>query len=322
MRLRNLAILLFLTTATLFSNAALFALEAERATTIIPARIYVSPDTSSQRLGDVDRGREIVILEKTNGFVHAMAQLEQHPGAASMDDEQLGRQVTGWIEDKGIIRVSTPNADQIIFGEAADSEREAEKRRGRRNAAQDALLLYGFIAENLPTAPRAGEAMYRAADIRWQLEKAESAGRSSNKEKDPYMRHQNEEDYLRKVEKKFPGTKWADLAAWDLIDNKLCGDWQGDPKCPEKESDIYLKYVEQHPNSPRANEAIYDAAWRQAALVDLYKARHDAKKADAAKARATELVQRLKSGDDWSATGQRLLYMLQNNIPVYEYIAE
>jgi len=37
-----------------------------------------------------------------------------------------------------------------------------------------------------------------------------------------------EEKYMKEVMKKFlPGTKWADLAAFHLIDNKLCGDWQG-----------------------------------------------------------------------------------------------
>jgi len=32
---------------------------------------------------------------------------------------------------------------------------------------------------------------------------------------------------MKLVIKKFSGSKWADLAAFHLIDNKLCGDWQG-----------------------------------------------------------------------------------------------
>ena len=43
------------------------------------------------------------------------------------------------------------------------------------------------------------------------------------------MREQMDEDALRKVVKHYPRTRWAALAAFDLIDNKLCGDWQGRP---------------------------------------------------------------------------------------------
>lgn len=305
MRVRILFLIILL-----FATVGFCAAEAEHATTMLEAQVYLTPDNGSQKIGTVPRGNELAILEKSNNFVHVLAQITEE------------RSVTGWMEDKGIIRTTTPNADSILFGEASAAEREAEKRGGRKNAAQDALRLYAWIGEFLPNAPRAGEAAYRAGDIRWQLEKAENVGRPSSKEKDPYMRHQMDEDYLHKVEKKFPGTKWADLAAWDIIDNKLCGDWQGDPKCPEKESDIYLKYADAHPNSPRLSEALYDAAWRQAAAADLYNGRHDQKKADAAKARAVEIVQRIKSSDDYAAQGARLLYMLQQNIPVYEYISE
>ena len=282
----------------------------EHATTILEAQIYLSPDESSQKMGTVMRGRDITVFEKSLGFVRVLAQVDAE------------RQVAGWMKDAGVVRVSTPNAADIIFGEAADSEHEAEKRHGRRNSAQDAMRLYGWISEYLPTSQRAGEAMYRYADIRWQIEKSDYVGRPSNKEKDPYMRHQMEEEDLRKVEKKFPGTKWADLAAWDLIENKVCGEWQGDPKCPEKESEIYQRYAEQHPNSPKLSEAQYNAAWRQAALVDLYRANHDAKKSEAAKTRALQIAQNIKANDEFTAEGQRLIYLLQNNIPVYEYVAE
>ena len=84
---------------------------------------------------------------------------------------------------------------------------------------------------------------------------------------------------MKQVIKKYPRTKWADLAAYNLIDNKICGDWQGQTKCPEKETEIYLKYAEEHPQSPKTAEALYNAAWRQAALVSLYKSDNDTKKA-------------------------------------------
>ena len=49
----------------------------------------------------------------------------------------------------------------------------------------------------------------------------------------------------------YPHTRQADLAEFDLIDNKLCGDWQGSTKCPEKESEIYEKYADRAPRQPR-----------------------------------------------------------------------
>jgi hypothetical protein len=296
----------------LLLSAPAFGAEAQRATTILESQVYVSPDTSSARLGTAMRGRELNIFEKSGNFVHVLAQVDAE------------RTVTGWMQDRGVVTANTPNADQVVFGEAADSEHEAERTHGRKNAAQDAMRLYAWIAEFLPNSGRAAEAMYRAGDIRWQLEKAEMVGRPSNKEKDPYMRHQMDEDYLRKMIKKYPGTRWADLATWDLLDNKICGDWQGDPKCPEKESSLYLKYADDHPNSPRVTESLYNAAYRQAAAADLYHSAHDQKKQDEAKARALQILQRLSTqkADDFTAEGARLMYLVQQNIPVYEYISE
>ena len=44
-------------------------------------------------------------------------------------------------------------------------------------------------------------------------------------------------------------------AAYHLLDNKLCGDWQGESKCPEREAEVYEKYADEHPQSPVAAEA-------------------------------------------------------------------
>jgi len=78
---------------------------------------------------------------------------------------------------------------------------------------------------------------------------------------------------MKQVMKRFPGTKWADLAAFHLLDNKLCGDWQGTSKCPDKEAEMYEKYVKEHSQSPSAPEALYRATFRRAALVEIYKTR-------------------------------------------------
>src|SRR5690348_3637904 len=301
--------------AAVFGTVAARADEnTERAVCVRTANLYLSPDTNSQKLATVDRGREVAVLEHSGPqWLHVLASLGGE------------RDVSGWMLDKGLVRKATPNGDQILFGEAADSEAEAERRGGRRGADKDALRLYYRVAEYFPNSPLAGEAAYRSADIAWQLDVEDMRSRPSAKEKDPYMRHQMDEDQMRKVEKKYPNTKWADLAAFDLIDNKLCGDWEGDPKCPEKESSIYEKYVQEHPQSPKAAEALYDAAWRQSALIEIYTQRNDQKKADESRQRAMELAQRASKdypNSDYAYRAQRLLYLLQQKIPTYGNVTD
>ncbi|HJW99094.1 MAG TPA: hypothetical protein VJ453_02995 [Terriglobales bacterium] len=286
----------------------------ERAVSVREANLYVSPDTNSQKLAVVERGREVAVLEHSGAqWLHVLASL----GA--------GREVSGWILDKGLVRKTTPNGDQILFGEAADSESEASRRGGRKGADKDALRLYYRVAEYFPNSSLAAEAAYRSADIAWQLDVEDMRTRPSAREKDPYMRHQMDEDQMRKVEKKYPHTKWADLAAFNLIDNKLCGDWQGDPKCPEKETSLYEKYAADHPQSPKAAEALYDAAWRQSALIEIYRERGDQKKSEESRARAIQLAQRVPqqyANSDFAYRAQRLMYLLQQKIPTYGNVTD
>jgi len=281
----------------------------ERAVSVREGNLYVNPDTNSQKLGAIERGREVAVLEHSGQqWLHVLASLGGE------------REVSGWTLDKGLVRKTTPNGDQILYGEAVDSEVEASRRGGRRGADKDALRLYYRVAEYFPNSPLAGEAAYRSADIAWQLDVEDMRRRPSAQEKDPYMRHQMDEEQMRKVIKKYPGTKWADLAAYDLIDNKLCGDWQGDPKCPEKETSLYEKYVDDHPQSAKAAEALYNAAWRQSALIEIYRERQDQKKAEESRAHAIQLAQRIPqqyANSDFAYRAQRLLYLLQQKIPTY-----
>lgn len=296
---------------------------AESGALVRQAVIYLSPDTSSSKLGEAERGREVILLERSRNWVHVQALLgSSHVvDPEFVEDEDVGgKTLSGWILDTGLVWASTPNGDRIVFGAAVDSEDEASRRRGRRGAAQEALRLYRRLYEIFPSSPLAGESLYRSADIRWQLEKADVMSRPSAREKESYMREGMNEDALKEVIKKFPGTKWADMAAFHLIDNKLCGDWQGSPKCPEKETDIYEKYVKERPQSPSAPEALYQAASRQAALIEIYKVQEEAKKSEDAKKRALALAQQLTSQypqSDWSARGQMLLFLVQQGVPTY-----
>jgi hypothetical protein len=287
------------------------AADYQRGALVRVAQIYLSPDTSSAKLSEMDRGREVIVLEASREWLHVEANLSEE------------RTVTGWMLDQGVVRASTPNGDKILYGEAVDSEDQASRRRGRNGAAQDAMRLYYRTAEYFPTSPLAGEAMYRSADIRWQLEKSDVGSRPSAREREAFLREGMNEQYMKEVIKKFPATKWADLAAFHLIDNKLCGDWQGASKCPEKESEIYEKYAAEHPQSPAAAEALYDAAWRQSALIEIYKTEEEPKKSGEAKARAVALAQRAASNPgDWGARAQRLLYLIEQGVPTYGNVTQ
>lgn len=272
------------------------------------ANIYISPDSSSAKLGEVERGHEVVILETSGEWLHVEALLS--PVKA----------ITGWIPNKGVIQASTPDGDKVMFGEAVESENEASKPHGRRGAAQDAMRLYYRVYDLFPNSTIAGEALYRSADIRWQLDQEDVMTLPSAKERDAYMRPGINEDLMKKVMKKFPGTKWADLAAFHLIENKLCGTWQGSSKCPEKEADMYEKYVTEHPQSPADAEALYDAAWRRSALIEIYKTENNAKKSEESRAKAIDLAQKVVSQypqGDWASRAQLLIYMIQQQMPTY-----
>jgi len=297
-----------------FPAAALAA--AEHGTLVRGAILYVAPGSTAEKLMQVERGRDMVVLERTN--------MDNKPWVkvfVTIIQGESQRDVTGWVLAKGVVTVSTPNGDQIIYGEAVDSENQAEQRGGRKGAAQDAMRLYYRMWEYFPNSPLAGEALWRSADIRWQLEKADLLPRASSHEMDPDLRTPIDDRLMKEVEKKFPHSKWSDLAAYDLIDNKLCGDWKGFSKCPDKESDVYEHYAHEHPQSPKAAEALYNAAWRQAALVDIYRINNENEKSANARKKAISLAQEIANQyaqqGDWKSRALALVYKLEQNVPVY-----
>jgi hypothetical protein len=288
------------------------ALAADRGVLVRETNIYISPDSNSAKLVTAERGRDLAVLDKTQGWLHVIVEITQ--------PMQESRAITGWIVDKGVIMKNTPNGDQIIYGEAVDSELQAGSRGGRRGAAGDARRLYYRVYEYFPQSPLAGESLYRFADIQWQLDKEDIDTRKSRRSLDPVERPQVDEENVRLVEKKFPHTKWADLANYHRLENKLCTDWQAQSKCPEKETEYFTKYAEEHPDSPRAAEALYNAAYRYAALIDLYKSEGNAKKSEEVGPKAIALAQKViakNTSADWNARAQRLIYMVQNGVPVY-----
>jgi len=295
--------------------------DALRGTLVHEETIRVAPNADAARLAEVGRGRELVIIDTSRDWVHVEAILRQpsHEEGATEEEEE-GKAITGWVSAKALITTTTQDGDRIIFGEAADSENEASRRRGRRDAAQDAMRLYYRLYDLMPTSPLAPEALYRAADIRWQIERSDVMTRPSARERQAYMRGEMNEEWMRLVLKKYPGTKWADLAAFRLIENKLCGEWEGLAKCPDKEAELYENYVRDHPQSPAAPEALYNAAWRRSALIEIYRTEPNQKKAAESKDRALALAQKVvsQSGQgDWAWRAERLIFYIQQGIPTY-----
>ena len=310
-----------LVAATILAVTSFAFAQAQRGTLVHEGTIRVAPSSDAAKLGEARRGHELIIIDTSRDWTHVQAILREPRKDADEDDpESEGKTITGWVSSKALVSMTTPNGDKIVFGEAADSEDQASRRRGRRDAAQDAMRLYYRVYDLFPTSPLAAEGLYRAADIRWQMERADVLTRPSARERDSYMRGQIDEQWMKLVMKKFPGTKWADLAAFHLIENKLCGDWQGASKCPDKEADMYEKYSKEHEQSPSAPEALYDAAWRRSALIEIYKTEANQKKSEESKNRALALAQEIVTRyaqSDWSTRAQNLIFYMQQGVPTW-----
>jgi outer membrane protein assembly factor BamD (BamD/ComL family) len=321
MKLRLGAIAILTIAVSIPLCASLAFADALRGTLVHEETIRISPSADAAKLGEAGRGRELIIIETSRDWAHVEAILRlpsDEEGAT--EEEAEGKTITGWVSAKALVSTTTQDGDRIIFGEASDSEDQASRRRGRRDAGQDAMRLYYRVYDLMPTSPLAAEALYRAADIRWQIERSDVMTRPSAQERQAYMRGQMNEEWMKLVIKKYPGTKWSDLAAFRLIENKVCGEWEGLSKCPDKEADLYENYAKDHPQSPAAAEALYNAAWRRSALIEIYKTEPNQKKSAESKDRALALAQRVMSQygqSDWARRTQRLIFYIQQGIPTY-----
>lgn len=288
--------------------------DQQHGTIIAETVMYVSPDAGAAQVARPSRGRDTWLMGRSTidgkDWAHIMVTMSQNTFAAP-------KTVSGWADGRLVVTAATPKGDEIIFGEAMNALRESEN--GKKHADEDAMRLFYRVFEYFPHSPLSGESLFHAADLEWQLERAGVFSRPSAREMSPDARAEIDEEMMRNVMKKFPGTKWADLAAYDLLDNKVCGSWKGETKCPEKESDMYEHYAHEHPQSPRAAEALYKAAWRQAVLVGMYKDHHENDKSEKAKRRALQLAQQITTNypeGDWKPRAAQLVFALQNGLDV------
>lgn len=295
-----------------------------KATVLHDTDLYVDPDTSAARLAVVTAGREMMIVDRNGPWVRVYANTDVESSTAEdapvFGSDAGATPISGWMQAKGIIDRTTPKGDLILFGEAATEEVAAGQPHAAQGTAQAARLLYQRVVEFFPQSPLAPEAAWRTADIRWQLQKADIFSLPSAHEKDAYLREQIDETEMRKLEKTYPHSRWSDLASWDMLDNKICGDWQGSTECPEKEAELYERYAEEHPDSSKAPEALYEAAYRQAVLNDMYNANAEDKRAQAAEAKAVSLANLLETKyaqSDYAPRAAALVYKMEASIPIY-----
>jgi hypothetical protein len=296
-----------------------------RATVLRITQLYISPSINAQKVDRVQIGREMVVAEKSGTWMRVYANTdiaEQHsgPDEPMVGSDEATPPISGWIEAKGVVEETTPNGDTILMGAAANQEASASDPRGPANAAQSARFLYRRVVEMFPNSSLVPDAAWRAADIQWQIERADTANLPSSHEKSPVYRQLMDEDALHKVIKYYPKTRWAALAAYDLIDNKLCGDWQGSEKCPEKESELYIKYADEYPDGPRTPRALYEAVYRLAALTDMYAADGNDHKSTDAHRQASAVAAQLKAhfpDSDFTYRAGALVYKLDEGVPVY-----
>ena len=298
-----------------------------RATVLHDATVYVAADANAQKISLVTPGHEVVIVERNGPWVKVFAntdinddQDEDDPNKPEFGEEANVTPASGWIRNKGVVGPTVKGGDVILFGSAASFEDEATQPHAPKGAAASARLLYKRVSEYFPNSPLAPKAAWRSADIRWQLDKVDLSTLPSAKEQEAYLRPQLYEGDLKKVMKVYPGTEYAFRAAYDLLDNKLCGDWQGLPKCPEMETGLYQKYAQQYPDSPRAAEALYNAVYRQGVLVTMYNVQEDRKRSDAAAQRTQALADDLKSryaDSDFAARAASIAFRVSQDIPVY-----
>ena len=298
---------------------------ANRATVLHNASVYAAADSADPPIATVAPGHEIVVNQKNGPWLSVFANTDvkeedddNKPEFA--DPNSQPQPSSGWIRDKGVVSPKTPQGDLLLFGMAADLEAQAAEPHAPKGAAESASLLYRRVWEYYPESSLSAEAAFRSADIRWQMEKADISTLPSAHEQEAFLRPQIYEGQLKRVMKNYPNSPAAPKAAFDLIDNKLCGDWQGLPKCPEMETNLYVKYADRYPGGPKSPEALFNAVYRQGALVTMYLVDDNRKRSEQAAGNCQSLAERLLKDypqSDFTDRAQSIAYRVKQGISVY-----
>ena len=180
------------------------------ATCIRPNELYSAADQSTPPIAEVVPGREMVIVDQNGKWLRVFANTDP-PDTRQSDQPEFGTEapppISGWMLDQAIVTTNTPNGDLIVFGAADAAEEAASVSNPPPGMAEQARLLYRRVVTMFPQSHWIAEAMYRAADIRWEIQKADAATLPSAHEKETFLREQMDENEMRDVLKYFPGTQ-------------------------------------------------------------------------------------------------------------------
>ena len=154
-----------------------------RATPLRVTILYVAPDPGSQKIDRVQIGREMVVAEKSGPWLRVYAntdieEVKRQRHTRIRQPTKPRRPSPAGCRPKAWSSKPPPTATRSCMGEAANQESLASDPRGPANAAQSARLLYRRLVEMFPNSPLVPEAAWRAADILWQIEKADAATRA------------------------------------------------------------------------------------------------------------------------------------------------
>jgi outer membrane protein assembly factor BamD (BamD/ComL family) len=299
---------------------------AARATVLHVANVYVTPDSATPAITTIGVGHEVVLTGRNGPWVNVFVNVDRPDDSdpdsvpAFEDPHKPGNgPSSGWIRDKGIVGPATPHGDILLYGAAAELEAQAAQPHPPIDAAAAAHRLYARVVDYFPDSHLAPEAAFRAADIRWQLDKADISTLPSAHEQQAYLRPQIYEGELKWVMRTYPNTPFAARAAFDLLDNQLCGDWQGLPQCPEQETKLYYNYATHYPGGPKSAEALYLAAYRQGVLVTMYNVQENDRLAAGAARNCQSIageLERRYPESDYAARAQSIAFRVAQGIPI------
>jgi hypothetical protein len=150
-----------------------------RATALRVTMLYITPSTSAQKVDKLQIGREMVVAEKSGAWLRVYINTDIAEQHSDKDEPWVGGDaatppISGWIEAKGVVEETMPNGDQMLMGAAANEEAEAsESARSRPTQRKARACSIGGLVEMFPNSPLAPDAMWRAADIQWQIQKSD-----------------------------------------------------------------------------------------------------------------------------------------------------
>ncbi|HKU27283.1 MAG TPA: SH3 domain-containing protein, partial [Candidatus Sulfotelmatobacter sp.] len=82
--------------------------QARRGTLVHEESIRVSPSADTAKLGTVERGHELVIIDNSRDWVHVEAMMREPRKDSDEDDEESqGKTITGWVPSKALVSMST-----------------------------------------------------------------------------------------------------------------------------------------------------------------------------------------------------------------------